>query len=153
MSIAGPSPRNATARGARRCAIAVPRIVSDFVANPVAIFGLVLLRDHPGARAVRAAHLAAESVRSGQLDVMDSRLPPDRVSQRRHLLARHRRPGRDMLSAIFYGLRISLGVGIAATVLALAIGLTMGLVAAYVGGRVENLIMRIVDISSRSRRS
>jgi peptide/nickel transport system permease protein len=38
-------------------------------------------------------------------------------------------------------------------VLALAIGLTMGLVAAYVGGRVENLIMRIVDISSRSRRS
>ena len=51
-----------------------------------------------------------------------------------------------MLSAIFYGLRISLGVGIVATVLALAIGLALGLVAAYVGGRVETLIMRVVDI-------
>ncbi len=54
--------------------------------------------------------------------------------------------GRDMLSAIFYGLRISLGVGAASTVFALLIGLTMGLTAAYFGGRVETLIMRIVDI-------
>ncbi len=51
-----------------------------------------------------------------------------------------------MLSAIFYGLRISLGVGVIATVVALVIGLAMGLTAAYVGGRVESLIMRIVDI-------
>jgi peptide/nickel transport system permease protein len=51
-----------------------------------------------------------------------------------------------MLSAIFYGLRISLMVGAVSTLLALVIGLTMGLTAAYVGGRVETLIMRIVDI-------
>ena len=54
--------------------------------------------------------------------------------------------GRDMLSAIFYGLRISLMVGATSTVLALIIGLTMGLTAAYFGGRVETLIMRVVDI-------
>jgi peptide/nickel transport system permease protein len=51
-----------------------------------------------------------------------------------------------MLSAIFYGLRISLMVGAISTVLALLIGLTLGLVAAYFGGRLETLLMRIVDI-------
>ena len=43
--------------------------------------------------------------------------------------------GRDMLSGIFYGLRISLGVGVVSTLIALLIGTTLGLVAAYVGGR------------------
>jgi peptide/nickel transport system permease protein len=51
-----------------------------------------------------------------------------------------------MLSAIFYGLRISLGVGVAATLGALALGLTLGLVAAFLGGRTDTLIMRVVDI-------
>jgi len=54
--------------------------------------------------------------------------------------------GRDMLSGIFYGLRISLGVGVASTVFALAIGLALGLVAAYFGGWVDTLVMRVVDI-------
>ena len=51
-----------------------------------------------------------------------------------------------MLSAIFYGLRISLMVGVMSTVIALCIGLAMGLSAAYFGGKVEALIMRIADI-------
>jgi peptide/nickel transport system permease protein len=54
--------------------------------------------------------------------------------------------GRDMLSAIFYGLRISLGVGTLATVCALAIGLAVGLIAAWFGGWVEAVIMRLVDL-------
>ena len=54
--------------------------------------------------------------------------------------------GRDMLSGIFYGLRISLGVGVASTLVALAVGLVFGLVAAYFGGWVDTLVMRIVDI-------
>src|SRR5207249_880906 len=82
-----------------------------------------------------------------QLDVMDSRLEPGSKSLTggTYWLGTDDQ-GRDMLSAIFYGLRISLSVGVASTVLALMIGLTMGLVAAYVGGRVETLVMRIVDI-------
>ena len=51
-----------------------------------------------------------------------------------------------MLSAIFYGLRISLGVGTLATLCALAIGLTVGLIAAWFGGWVEAVIMRLVDL-------
>jgi peptide/nickel transport system permease protein len=54
--------------------------------------------------------------------------------------------GRDMLSAIFYGLRISLTVGVVSTVVALALGLALGLAAAYFGGRTETVIMRIADI-------
>src|SRR4029453_7699786 len=54
--------------------------------------------------------------------------------------------GRDMLSGIFYGLRIPLAVGVASTVIALAIGLVLGLAAAYFGGWVDALIMRIADI-------
>nr|WP_244645063.1 ABC transporter permease [Salinarimonas ramus] len=53
--------------------------------------------------------------------------------------------GRDMLSAILYGLRISLVVGLSATAAAATIGTLMGLLAAYVGGLVETAIMRVVD--------
>ena len=53
--------------------------------------------------------------------------------------------GRDMLSAIVYGLRISLGVGVVATLLALTVGIIFGLLAGYFGGWVDSLIMRIVD--------
>ena len=54
--------------------------------------------------------------------------------------------GRDLLSGIFYGLRISLGVGSGSGVIALAIGVVVGLIAAYFGGRIDSLIMRLVDI-------
>ena len=54
--------------------------------------------------------------------------------------------GRDMLSGILYGLRISLMVGVMSGVAALLLGLSLGLVAAYFGGRTETLIMRLVDL-------
>ena len=54
--------------------------------------------------------------------------------------------GRDLLSSIFYGLRISLGVGVMSGIIALCIGSVIGLIAAFYGGKVDTLIMRIVDI-------
>jgi peptide/nickel transport system permease protein len=54
--------------------------------------------------------------------------------------------GRDMVSAMIYGLRISLGVGIGSGVIAMVIGISLGLFSAYAGGRVDSVIMRIVDI-------
>jgi peptide/nickel transport system permease protein len=54
--------------------------------------------------------------------------------------------GRDVLSTIMYGARISLGVGAAAVLFALVVGVTMGLLSGYLGGRVDALIMRIADI-------
>lgn len=82
-----------------------------------------------------------------KIDVMDARLPPGEKSMDGlTFVLGSDDQGRDMLSAIFYGLRISLGVGIAATLAAVALGLTLGLVAAYAGGRTESAIMRIVDL-------
>jgi peptide/nickel transport system permease protein len=54
--------------------------------------------------------------------------------------------GRDMWSAMLYGLRISLGVGVASGVIALAMGTAIGLLAAYRGGWLDALIMRLVDL-------
>ncbi|WP_341246220.1 ABC transporter permease [Nereida ignava] len=54
--------------------------------------------------------------------------------------------GRDVFSTILYGLRISLFVGAAAVGFAMVLGITLGLVAAYVGGWVETIIMRIADV-------
>jgi peptide/nickel transport system permease protein len=54
--------------------------------------------------------------------------------------------GRDMLSGIMYGLRISLFVGAGSAVIAGIIGSALGLIAAYSGGRLESLIMRLVDL-------
>ena len=54
--------------------------------------------------------------------------------------------GRDMLSAIFYGLRISLGVALVSVLIALTFGTLVGLYAAYHGGRADAVIMRVVDL-------
>ena len=54
--------------------------------------------------------------------------------------------GRDMLSAIMYGLRTSLAVGVVSCFFAMVIGLSLGMIAAFFGGRLENVIMRIVDL-------
>nr|MBL8456710.1 ABC transporter permease [Zoogloeaceae bacterium] len=82
------------------------------------------------------------------LDILDSRLPPGSPSGDGRMI--HRlgtdEQGRDMLSAIFYGLRISIMVGLSATVIALAIGMALGLVAGYFGGRFDTVLMRIADI-------
>lgn len=81
------------------------------------------------------------------LSLMDARRAPGFVGSGgyTHLLGTDPQ-GRDLMSAIFYGLRISIQIGLAAGLVALTIGATLGILAAYVGGRLEALIMRIVDL-------
>ncbi len=54
--------------------------------------------------------------------------------------------GRDIFSAILYGLRVSLLVGFASVLFAMVVGVTLGLIAGYVGGYVDSIIMRIADV-------
>ena len=54
--------------------------------------------------------------------------------------------GRDIFAAILYGMRISLFVGFAAVILAMILGILLGMLAAYAGGRTDAIIMRIADI-------
>ena len=123
------------------------RIVSDFLANPVAVFGLGLLALIV-AIAIFAPLISPQNPYDlAQLDVMESKQPPgSKAPTGGTFWLGTDDQGRDMLSAIFYGLRISLMVGAASTALALIIGLAMGLTAAYFGGKLETFIMRVVDI-------
>lgn len=81
------------------------------------------------------------------IDFFDARLPPmsPSMSGSIYLLGTDGQ-GRDMLSAMIYGLRTSLLVGLLSGIVALAVGTALGLIAAYFGGRIDALIMRIVDL-------
>lgn len=81
------------------------------------------------------------------LQLRDARRPPGFVGTGGyvHLLGTDAQ-GRDMFSAILYGLRISIQIGVMAGAVALAVGTTIGITAAYLGGRLEALLMRIVDL-------
>jgi len=123
------------------------RLAADFLANPVAVFGFVLLACIVLLAVFAPLVSPQDPYDLAQLDITDARLPPGSPSTVGGMFwLGTDDQGRDMLSAIFYGLRISLAVGAISTLLALLIGLTLGLVAAYLGGRVETLLMRIVDI-------
>jgi len=127
------------------------RIASDFAASRIALAGLALLAAILLIAVFAPLISPQDPYDLAQLDVLDSRLPPGAQSQsgggpaRTYWLGTDDQ-GRDMLSGIFYGLRISIGVGVASTLAALAIGLVLGLLAAYFGGWVDTLIMRMVDI-------
>jgi len=82
------------------------------------------------------------------VSIVDAELPPGARSEASgmlHVLGTDG-AGRDLLSAIFYGLRISMAVGLLSAMAALCIGTTAGLAAAYFGGRVDAFLMRIVDL-------
>ena len=81
------------------------------------------------------------------LSLMDSFHPPAFMPEgdRSHLIGTDDQ-GRDMLSAIMYGTRISLFVGLLAIAFSLTVGITVGLVAGYLGGTVDAILMRIADV-------
>ena len=81
------------------------------------------------------------------LDLLDARLPPVWLEggQWRYLLGTDGQ-GRDLVSVMLYGLRISLLVGLASTAVAMALGVALGLLAGYSGGRLDALIMRAADV-------
>ena len=123
------------------------RFISDFCASKLAVAGALLLLVILFI-ALFAPFISPQNPYDlAQLDVLDARLEPGaRLGNGKTALLGTDDQGRDMLAGIFYGLRISLMVGFAATALALLIGATVGMLAAYVGGRTDGVLMRIADI-------
>jgi peptide/nickel transport system permease protein len=82
-----------------------------------------------------------------QLQLMNSRISPlwTADGQSPFLLGTDEQ-GRDVFSAILYGMRISLAVGVAGVIFAGALGIALGLIAGYFGGAVDGVIMRIADV-------
>jgi peptide/nickel transport system permease protein len=123
------------------------RFCSDFAQSRVALLGLAVFT------VILVAALAAPWIAPqdpydlAQIDLLDSRLPPGAEGHTGHIYwLGTDGQGRDMLSAILYGLRTSLGVGATSALLALGLGMSAGLLAAYFGGALETLIMRVVDV-------
>ena len=123
------------------------RFVSEFLESRVATGALLLLLVIV-ALALLAPWITPQNPYDlGQVSIMDSRMPPGSESFDGYTMwLGSDGAGRDLFSAILYGLRISLSVGVASGFIALAIGMAVGLVAAYAGGRIDSAIMRLVDL-------
>lgn len=82
-----------------------------------------------------------------QISLWDGKLPPAWVEggQAKYLLGTDNQ-GRDMLSTILYGGRLSIIVGLAAVFLGMVLGVSLGVIAGYVGGATDAVIMRIADV-------
>ena len=122
------------------------RFAADFAESRVALVALALCIIILAAAVFAPLITPQNPYDLAKLDLMDSRLEPGEVGLGgySHWLGTDAQ-GRDLYSAIIFGLRISLGVGIVAGTVALVIGTSVGLTAAYFGGRVDTLIMRLVE--------
>jgi peptide/nickel transport system permease protein len=120
---------------------------AEFRENRIAVAALVVVVSIV-ALAVLAPWITPQNPYDiGNLNLMDARRAPGYVGSEgyTHWLGTDA-SGRDLLSAILYGLRISIQMGLMAGLVALVIGTSLGIVAAYSGGRLETVIMRVVDL-------
>ncbi len=122
-------------------------VVYALLHDKLALIGIVLVTVFILA-AVFAPMIAPQNPYDlAQLDIMDGRLPPlsKSMSGLTYLIGTDTQ-GRDLFSAILYGLRTSILVGLSSAAIALVIGASIGLISAYAGGRLDSILMRIVDI-------
>lgn len=123
------------------------RIARNFAEDRLAVLGLLLFLVVV-VLAFAAPWIAPQNPYDlAQLDIMDGGLPPGEASfsGMTYWLGTDQQ-GRDMLSAILYGLRISLIVALVSLACAITIGVVAGMAAAWFGGRIDSLIMRVVDL-------
>jgi peptide/nickel transport system permease protein len=123
------------------------RFVSEFFESKTATVGLIVFVSLV-LIALLAPFIAPQNPYDlAQLDIMDGRMEPGTVGGAgfTYFLGTDDQ-GRDMLSGIMYGLRISLTVGIGSAFIACMVGASLGLLAAYAGGRTDSVIMRLVDL-------
>jgi peptide/nickel transport system permease protein len=147
MSAAVKLPVVAVAPGPAKEETPFRRFVREFAQSKLALLGLAIVVII-AVLAIAAPWITPQNPYDlAQLDIMDGRLPPGSKSADglTYWMGTDDQ-GRDMLSGIIYGLRISLGVGAGSALIAGIIGSALGLIAAYAGGKVETAIMRLVDL-------
>lgn len=123
------------------------RFVSEFAENRIALISFVLMM-LLAFMALFAPWITPQNPYDlMQISILDNMLAPGERSLDGTLyLLGTDDQGRDMVSAMIYGLRLSLFVAISSTLIALIIGLAVGVAAAYFGGKVDAGIMRLVDL-------
>jgi peptide/nickel transport system permease protein len=125
----------------------IARFWSEFRESRIAVAALVVVVLMIGVALLAPLIAPQNPYDLANLVLSDARRPPGYVgsSGYTHWLGTDAQ-GRDLLSAILYGLRISLQMGLVAGAFAFAIGVTLGIAAAYLGGRREAFIMRVIDL-------
>ncbi len=123
-------------------------LLRTYARSRIALVGAVVLVMLIGAALLAPWIAPQDPYDLAHLDILDAQLAPGSASGdgRLHHLLGTDGQGRDMLSAILFGLRISVFIGFTATGVAALIGIALGLVAGYAGGKVDALVMRIADI-------
>ena len=123
------------------------RFCGEFAENRVALAAFATVVAIVGVAALAPLVAPQDPYDLANLALADARRAPGFVGSKgfTHWLGTDAQ-GRDLLSAILYGLRVSLQVGLAAGAFAFDVGATLGTVAAFAGGRTETLIMRFIDL-------
>jgi peptide/nickel transport system permease protein len=125
----------------------VARFFSEFARNRVAVVALVVVVAFVVVALAAPLIAPQDPYDVGSLVLRDARRPPGHLGAGGYVyLLGTDAQGRDLLSAILYGLRISLQMGLVAGCTSFVLGAGLGTAAAYLGGRLEALIMRIVDL-------
>jgi peptide/nickel transport system permease protein len=123
------------------------RHIAGFFESPSAVVGLVVLVTLVLAAFTAPWFAPQNPYDLATLSIFDNMLPPgERLESGVLAILGTDELGRDMFSAILYGLRVSLIVGASSVLIAAMIGASVGVLAAYAGGRVESFVMRIVDL-------
>ena len=123
------------------------RLIADYFESRLATAAFVLLVTIVTLALLAPLIVPQNPYNLAEVDVLDSRLPPGTKGMAGYTYwLGTDGAGRDLVSAMLYGLRISLAVGVVSCLIATVIGAAVGLIAAYVGGRTESLLMRLVDL-------
>jgi peptide/nickel transport system permease protein len=119
----------------------------EFAESKIAVVALVVLTFLVGAAFLCSWIAPTDPYDLSTIDILDSRLPPGSQSATgmTYWLGTDGQ-GRDLLSAILYGLRLSIIVGCVSGIAAGVIGTSLGILAAYIGGRFDAFVMRVVDL-------
>ena len=127
--------------------MSVSEFLARFAKSPVAVASALIFAVMCFAATLAPLLSSQNPYDLAAISILDSRLPPGELSAEGWVfLLGTDDQGRDVLSAILYGLRISIGVSLISGAIALVLGCFVGIIAAYVGGRTDAVIMRVVDL-------
>lgn len=123
-------------------------LIREFARSPLSVVALIVLVLFPVVALLAPWISPQDPYDLAQVSIMNGGLEPGETTMDGAMtfILGSDGAGRDLLSAILYGLRVSIGIGLSSALIGAVIGSTVGLTAAYFGGRVEGLIMRIVDL-------
>ncbi len=119
----------------------------SFRRNPVAVISMIVFLTISIAAFLAPVIAPYDPYDPAQIDIMNSEYPPVWIDGAlpEYMLGTDDQ-GRDLWSTILYGTRLSLVIGICAVALQAFLGISIGLLAGYIGGRVDSLLMRLADI-------